>query len=174
MEREKVVLVDEQDNDIGEMEKLKAHKLGRLHRAFSVFIFNEEGEVLLQQRALSKYHGAGLWSNACCSHPQKNEEVKESAVNRLNYEMGLKCNIEFLFSSIYRADVENGLTEHEYDHVFTGKTNTEPSPNFSEVQDFTWKQPDEVLNHMVQDPGVYTVWFRKLFPEVLEKMQLRN
>jgi len=120
MERNNVVLVDENDNAIGEMEKLTAHKQGQLHRAFSVFIFNDKGELLLQQRASHKYHGAGLWTNTCCSHPQSGEDVGSSAQERLNYEMGLKCDLKFVDSFIYNEQVENNLIEHELNYVFIG------------------------------------------------------
>ena len=117
MDRNKVVLVDEQDHALGEMDKMEAHEKGMLHRAFSIFIFNSERQMLIHQRAQHKYHGGGLWTNACCSHPQWGEEIKASASQRLAYEMGLKCDIDHLFSFMYHTPVENNLIEHEYDHV---------------------------------------------------------
>ena len=169
MNWDKVVLVDADDNALGEMDKLEAHELGKLHRAFSVFIFNDKGEMLLQQRAHDKYHGAGLWTNACCSHPGWKENVKESAIERLEYEMGLKCNLQFLFSFVYKAEVENHLTEYEFDHVFTGTTNSIPSLNTNEVAAYKWMQPQDILQHMAQHPENYTVWFRKLLRKVLSE-----
>ncbi len=167
MNREKVVLVNEEDTVIGEMEKLAAHQQGKLHRAFSVFIFNENGLLLLQQRANDKYHGAGLWTNTCCSHPGLNENVKESAIERLAYEMGIKCELEFLFSFIYRSEVENNLIEHEYDHVYCGVTDMQPHPNGREVQAWKWAKPETILNDLNENPGNYTVWFRKIFERVM-------
>ncbi|RYG54060.1 MAG: isopentenyl-diphosphate Delta-isomerase [Chitinophagaceae bacterium] len=167
MNREKVVLVNEKDTVIGEMEKLAAHEQGKLHRAFSVFIFNENGFLLLQQRANDKYHGAGLWTNTCCSHPGLNEGVKESAIERLEYEMGIKCELEFLFSFIYRSEVENNLIEHEYDHVYCGVTDMHPYPNALEVQAWKWAKPETILNDLNENPGNYTVWFKKIFERVM-------
>src|SRR5690606_10801431 len=146
MERNKVILVDVDDNAIGEMEKLLAHQQGELHRAFSVFIFNAKGELLLQQRAKHKYHGGGLWTNTCCSHPQWGEDVDSSALERLNYEMGLKSNLELVYSFIYYTTVENNLTEHELDHVFVGYSDQNPLPNDDEVQDYKWMNPTEILS----------------------------
>ncbi len=171
MNRENVVLVNENDEAIAEMEKLEAHKKGLLHRAFSVFIFNDRGEMLLQQRAFGKYHGSNLWSNTCCSHPTLGEQVKESAEERLQYEMGLNCNISFLFSTIYKERVENGLIEHEFDHVFFGKTNLDPFPNVLEVRSFKWIQPKEVLEDMNRNPEKFTIWFRKILPGVLTEIE---
>src|SRR5690606_8032161 len=138
MSRNKVILVDENDKVIGEMDKLEAHQKGVLHRAFSVFIFNEKGDMLIHQRADSKYHGGGLWSNACCSHPQLNENVKESAEERLKFEMGIECDLTHKFSFIYNTPVENNLIEHEFDHVFSGTVTTNPNPNAEEVKAFKW------------------------------------
>ena len=122
---EEVVLVDEQDKPVGVMEKMQAHREGKLHRAFSVFIFNDKGEMLLQQRAFNKYHSAGLWTNACCSHPKPNETTETAAARRLNEELGFKTSLEKLFDFTYKASFENGLTEYEFDHVFSGIYNGE-------------------------------------------------
>lgn len=170
MNRNKVVLVDEMDNALREMEKLEAHSKGMLHRAFSVFIFNDKGEMLLQQRAENKYHGAGLWSNACCSHPAWEDDIQASALERLAFEMGLKCDLRLLFSFIYHAAVENNLTEYEYDHVFIGKTNTQPRCNPGEVQDFRWMKIADIAGDLSRYPQRYTVWFGKIFHRVVAEV----
>lgn len=168
MERNKVVLVNEDDFALAEMDKMQAHREGKLHRAFSVFIFNLKGEMLIHQRANHKYHGAGLWTNACCSHPQWNERVKESAKERLQFEMGMSCDLEHLFSFIYKATVENGLMEYEYDHVFVGYTNAEPVPNILEVQNYKWIAPEELLKQVVAQPQDFTYWFRVALEKVMD------
>lgn len=170
MERSNVVLVDENDNAIAEMEKLIAHEQGCLHRAFSVFIFNEKGELLLQQRASHKYHGAGLWTNTCCSHPQWKEDVNSSAMERLNYEMGLQCDLKWIYSFIYNEQVENNLIEHELDYVFIGYSNQDPVLNKDEVQDYKWMYIHEILSDIKDNPSHYTVWFKQAFPELLSKI----
>lgn len=171
MERNEVVLVDEQDNPLGVIEKLAAHEKGLLHRAFSIFLFNENGELLLQQRAENKYHGAGLWTNACCSHPQWNEDIKVAAIERLAYEMGMTCELDYVFSFIYHTAVENDLIEHEYDHVFVGYTNTNPTPNPAEVQNYKWVNPESLLLDIHENPANYTFWFRSAINEVLSAIQ---
>ncbi|MBN8833847.1 MAG: isopentenyl-diphosphate delta-isomerase [Niastella sp. SCN 39-18] len=168
MERNKVVLVNEDDFALAEMDKMQAHRDGKLHRAFSVFIFNLKGEMLIHQRANHKYHGAGLWTNACCSHPQWNERVKESAKERLQFEMGMSCDLEHLFSFIYKATVENGLMEYEYDHVFVGYTNAEPVPNILEVQNYKWIAPEELLKQVAAQPQDFTYWFRVALEKVMD------
>lgn len=170
MERNNVVLVDENDHAIAEMEKLVAHEQGCLHRAFSVFVFNNKGELLLQQRASHKYHGAGLWTNTCCSHPQWGETVVLSAQERLNYEMGLKCDLILVYSFIYNERVENNLTEHELDYVFVGYSDQNPVLNKDEVQDYKWMDSDEILSDIKNNPSHYTVWFKQAFPELLSKI----
>lgn len=170
MERNNVVRVDENDNAIAEMEKLVAHEQGCLHRAFSVFIFNDKGELLLQQRANHKYHGAGLWTNTCCSHPQWGEDVNSSAMERLNYEMGLQCDLKWIYSFIYNEQVENNLIEHELDYVFIGYSNQDPVLNKDEVQDYKWIYIDEILSDIKNNPSHYTIWFKQAFPELLSKI----
>lgn len=171
LERNKVILVDKNDQPLGEMEKLNAHIEGRLHRAFSIFIFNDQGELLLQQRAKHKYHGGGLWTNTCCSHPQPQEhDTKASAVQRLQFEMGLHCELKWVYSFIYQEKVENNLTEHELDHVYIGYSNEEPTLNEDEVQDYKWLDPAEVLADIKSRPAHYTVWFKQAFPKLLQKM----
>ena len=170
MERNKVILVDKNDNPLGEMEKLDAHIQGKLHRAFSVFIFNDKGELLLQQRASHKYHGGGLWTSTCCSHPQpEDKDTKSSAVQRLHDEMGLLCDLEWIYSFIYNEAVENNLIEHELDHVFIGYINATPTINTDEVQDFKWMGITEILSDIKDNPTHYTVWFKQAFPELISK-----
>lgn len=155
-----VILVDEQDNDIGVMEKIKAHQEGLLHRAFSVFIFNDKEELLLQQRASSKYHSAGLWTNTCCSHPRPNETIKDAANRRLFEEMGISCNLKIKTNFIYKTPFENGLTEHEYDYVLVGNTNQNPQINKEEVENFKWMSILDIKNDIISNPHHYTSWFK--------------
>ena len=162
MDRNNVILVDEDDLPLGEMDKLEAHEKGILHRAFSVFIYNEMGQMLIHQRADHKYHGAGLWTNACCSHPQWGEDTKVSALQRLAYEMGLQCDLEFKFSFLYKTEVENNLIEHEFDHVFMGVTGLPPVPNPEEVKDYKWIYPIELRKDIEQNPSQYTFWFKQI------------
>lgn len=163
-----VVLVDENDNPQGLMEKMKAHEEGLLHRAFSVFIFNDHNELLLQKRADEKYHSGGLWTNTCCSHPRNNEDIIEAGKRRLNEEMGFECEIESVFSFIYKAKLDNDLTEHELDHVLIGKYNERPIPNPHEVGDWKYINLDELSTDLKQNPNHYTVWFQKIFSRVEE------
>ena len=172
MDIEEVILVDETDKEIGFMEKLEAHQKGLLHRAISVFVFNESGEMLLQQRALSKYHSPGLWTNTCCSHPRPKELVMDAANRRLMEEMGLECVLQKKFEFLYRAEFENGLVEHEYDHVFKGVSNVQPKINKMEVEDFQWISPELLLRMVDEYPENFTPWFKIL----LEKhfLELNN
>ncbi|MES2761202.1 MAG: isopentenyl-diphosphate Delta-isomerase [Bacteroidota bacterium] len=160
MSKEYVILVDEQDNDIGVMEKQEAHQKGMLHRAFSIFIFNDQKKLLLQQRALSKYHSAGLWTNTCCSHPRPNETIKDAASRRLFEEMGLSCDLQIKTNFIYRTPFENGLTEHEFDYVLTGQTNQIPMVNKEEVENYKWQAIDEIKKDVMSNPHKYTSWFK--------------
>lgn len=157
---EYVILVDEQDNDIGVMEKLQAHREGRLHRAFSIFIFNAQNELLLQQRALDKYHSGGLWTNTCCSHPRPHETVKYAAHRRLFEEMGIACELSIKSSFIYQTPFENGLTEHELDYVLTGTIHTDPIINPEEVNAFRWLSLEAVRQDVARHPEQYTSWFK--------------
>ena len=172
MTRDHVILVDQSDQEIGKIEKLQAHKEGLLHRAFSVFIFNDEGELLLQQRAEDKYHGATLWTNTCCSHPQINEDLTTSALERLSYEMGFRCELKKIFSFIYKADVENELVEHEYDHVFIGLYNDDPKPNPLEVSAYKWANIETLRADVHAQPENYTIWFRNIWERVLQHQTL--
>src|SRR5215471_15784306 len=141
---EHVILVNEQDGEIGAIEKMKAHEDAMLHRALSIFIFNDKGEMLLQQRALKKYHSGGLWTNACCSHPRPGEDIHEAAKRRLREELGFETSLEKVFDFIYKATLDNGLTEHEFDHVFVGKYNGLVHPNANEVKDYCFKSMEEI------------------------------
>ena len=153
-----VILVDEKDNDIGVMEKMQAHREGLLHRAFSVFIFNDKEELLLQRRAFSKYHSAGLWTNTCCSHPRPNETIKDAAARRLFEEMGMSCDLKVKTSFIYKTPFENGLTEHELDYVLIGVTNQNPAVNKEEVESYRWVPIEEIKKDIMINPNQYTSW----------------
>lgn len=161
--KEFVVLVDENDNKLGLMEKQQAHVAGLLHRAFSVFVFNSKGELMIQQRAASKYHSPTLWTNTCCSHPRENETYIEGAHRRLEEEMGFDCELEFKFSFIYKAHLDNKLTEHELDHVFIGTYNNEPNLNPDEVMAYRWVELDELKKDIDKNPQLYTAWFKIIF-----------
>lgn len=160
MATEYVILVDENDNELGVMEKMLAHKKGLLHRAFSVFIFNDKEELLLQQRAVSKYHSGGLWTNTCCSHPRPNETIKDAAHRRLFEEMGISCELNIKTNFIYKTPFENGLTEHELDYVLIGKTNQNPIINKDEVESYQWKSMNDIKKELITDPEKYTSWFK--------------
>ncbi len=163
---EQVILVDQEDHQIGLMEKLEAHKKGLLHRAFSVFVFNDQNQLLLQQRAKSKYHSGGLWTNTCCSHPRENESIVDAGQRRLFEEMGFSVPLTAIFSFIYRADLDNDLIEHEFDHVLIGKFNDPPVPNLTEVEDFRFVDLAELSMDISKQPERYTVWFRIIFERV--------
>jgi isopentenyl-diphosphate delta-isomerase len=167
---EQVVLVDEHNEILGYMGKLEAHKKGLLHRAISVIIFNAMGEMLVQQRAFTKYHWAGIWSNTCCSHPRKDEGFKEAAERRLYEELGIKIPLREEFQFIYKAhDDKSGLTEYEYDSVFTGIYNGSFEYNRDEVASVKWMQPADVLKDMETRAGEYSFWFKI----ILDEMQKR-
>lgn len=164
---EEVILVDENDNPIGTMPKLEAHLEGKLHRAFSVFVFNSAGELLLQQRALDKYHSAGKWTNTCCSHPRPEELTADAAKRRLKEEMGMECELKPVFSFSYRAEVENRLVENEYDHVYFGSTDTLPIPNPEEVADFKYMSMEALEQSLKEHKEVYTEWLKICFEQVM-------
>jgi isopentenyl-diphosphate delta-isomerase len=161
-----VILVDEMDRPTGRMEKMAAHQKALLHRAFSVFIFNHKGEMLLQKRALNKYHSAGLWTNACCSHPQPGTLTSEAASIRLQEEMGFSTSLEKAFDFIYMAPFDNGLTEYEFDHVFIGTYDGDIIPNPDEVADFCFKSIAEIRQSLQHHGDKYTVWFKIAFPKL--------
>lgn len=167
---EKVVLVDKQDNPLGTMEKMEAHEKGVLHRAFSVFVFNSEGEMLLQQRAISKYHSGGLWTNTCCSHPRENELTIDAAHRRLQEEMGFDCEVEKSFDFIYKKVLDKGLTEHELDHVFIGEYEGKIEINPNEVQAYKYVKISELLADVQEQPDSYTEWFKICLEEVVKRV----
>lgn len=165
MTEEQVILVNEQDEPIGLMNKLEAHEKAILHRAFSVFILNRNNEVMLQQRAHHKYHSPLLWTNTCCSHQRNGETNIEAGTRRLYEEMGFKTELKELFSFIYKAPFDNGLTEHELDHVMIGYYDEQPVINPEEVESWKWMKIEDVKTDMVQSPDSYTVWFKIIFDE---------
>ena len=161
--KEFVVLVDQDDQKLGLMEKQQAHVAGLLHRAFSVFVFNSKGELMIQQRAASKYHSPTLWTNTCCSHPRDNETYEEAAHRRLQEEMGFDCELEYKFNFIYKAHLENNLIEHELDHVFIGTFDEDPKLNPEEVMAYRWVELDDLKKDMEKNPQNYTAWFKIIF-----------
>jgi len=161
-----VVLVDRDDVPVGTAEKMRAHRLSLLHRAFSVFVFDGRGRLLMQRRAPDKYHSGGLWSNTVCSHPRPGESPADAAHRRLIEEMGFDCVLEPVFSFIYRADVGAGLHEHELDHVFTGTFDGDPIPNPAEADAWRWIDPEELRHELATRPGGFTYWFRIAFAEL--------
>jgi isopentenyl-diphosphate delta-isomerase len=161
-----VILVDAEDREIGTMDKLDAHRRGLLHRAVSAFLVDSDGRHLLQRRAYGKYHSAGLWSNTCCSHPSPGESAAEAVSRRLREEMGVTVSLTPLFRYTYRAELENGLIEHEVDHVFLGRFDGVPSPDPAEVSEWRWIACDALEAEMALAPGNFTAWFRLLLPEV--------
>jgi isopentenyl-diphosphate delta-isomerase len=165
-----VVLVNELDEEVGTMEKMEAHRRALLHRAFSVFIFNPAGEMLLQRRALTKYHSGGLWTNACCSHPRPGESVGAAATRRLQEELGFVTPLKSAFSFTYKAPFDNGLTEYEFDHVLTGYYDGLIQPDPEEVCDVSYKSLDEIRTDLISHPQHYTAWFHIAFPRLEEFM----
>lgn len=165
---EYVVLVDNQDNRVGLMEKMEAHLNPTLHRAFSIFIFNSKHEMLLQRRALTKYHTPGLWTNTCCSHPRDGETLEDATKRRLMEEMGMECELRELFSFVYKADVMQGLTEYEFDHVFVGTTDVIPIINKEEVDSYRYASIDEIKSEIEKNPDNFTVWFKIAFEKLRE------
>lgn len=163
---EMVILVDENDNEIGTEEKITAHEKAKLHRAFSVFIFNLSGEMLLQQRARSKYHSGGLWTNACCSHPRPGEDIEQAAHRRLKEEMGFDCPLKKVFHFIYKTELDHGLNEYEFDHVFIGKYDGSINPDPQEVENFKWISMADLKNEIDILPERYTVWFKIALNEI--------
>lgn len=160
---EKVILVNQNDKPIGLMPKMEAHEKALLHRAFSVFVLNDKNELMLQQRASHKYHSPLLWTNTCCSHQRDGETNIEAGNRRLFEEMGFSTELKELFSFIYKAPFDNGLTEHELDHVMIGYYNGEPTINPDEVEAWKWLDIDEVRRDIEQNPGQYTAWFKIIF-----------
>lgn len=168
---EQVILVNEQDQPIGTMEKIEAHEKALLHRAFSVFIFNDEGALMLQQRAADKYHSPLLWTNTCCSHQKVGETNIEAGKRRLQEEMGFTAELKDVCSFIYKAPFDNGLTEHEYDHVLTGVYNDEPNLNPEEANAYKWMPLEEVKKDIDKNPEIYTAWFLIIFEKFYDYLQ---
>jgi isopentenyl-diphosphate delta-isomerase len=167
---ENVILVDVLDNQLGLMPKMEAHEKAVLHRAFSVFIFNDKGELMLQQRAAHKYHSPLLWTNTCCSHQRDGESNIEAGKRRLIEEMGFKTNLKEIFSFVYKAPFDNGLTEHELDHVMIGNFNGTPKINTDEVASYKWMTLEEVKKDIELQPKLYTAWFKIIFKESYLKL----
>lgn len=165
MEEEQVILVNELDQQIGLMAKLEAHEKAILHRAFSVFVLNDKNEIMLQQRAHQKYHSPLLWTNTCCSHQRDGETNIQAGSRRLYEEMGFKTELKELFNFIYKAPFDNGLTEHELDHVMIGYYNDKPMINPEEVEDWKWMKIEDIQKDMLLNPEIYTVWFKIIFDE---------
>jgi isopentenyl-diphosphate Delta-isomerase len=163
---QQVILVNESDEVRGTAGKMEVHRKGLLHRAFSVFVFNKRGEMLLQRRAINKYHSGGLWTNACCSHPEPGEETKTGAIRRLKEELGFETELEKVFDFVYKAEFDNGLVEYEFDHVYTGRYDGEIDFAKDEVMDVCYKPMDEISHSLHQQPGRFTAWFRLAFPKV--------
>ena len=163
--KEMVILVDNNDNQLGLMEKIEAHQKAILHRAFSVFVLNDNNELLLQKRALNKYHSPGLWTNTCCSHPRDGESVINGGIRRLKQEMGFETELNFLLSFIYKAEFDNGLTEHEFDHVLLGRYNKNPLINTLEVCDWKWIDLSFLEQDIKVNPDLYTIWFKIIFQQ---------
>ena len=169
---EQVILVNREDKELGTMGKMAAHEQGELHRAFSVFLFNDQGDTLLQQRAAGKYHSPGLWTNSCCSHPRQGETVEAAAQRRLGEELGIQLadisDLERHFHFVYRADFDNGLIEHELDHVLTAKFDGVLDLNEEEVQDVQWMSIEDIEADMASNPDDYTAWFKIIFDQYLK------
>jgi len=172
MEEEQVILVNENDEKIGLMPKMEAHEKALLHRAFSVFIFNDQNELMLQQRALHKYHSPGLWTNTCCSHQRDGENSIDAGVRRLREEMGIITSLKETTSFIYKAPFDNGLTEHEFDHILVGTYNNEPNINEDEVASWKWMSLDSVKKDIKVSPGEYSAWFKIIFEKFYKHIDL--
>jgi len=166
---QELILVDEKNNVIGYGEKLKVHQEGRLHRAFSIFVLNDNDELLLQKRATEKYHSGGLWANTCCSHPLKGEDIEITTHRRLLYEMGFDCELESFFHFTYKVELDNNLTEYEYDYVFLGNYSEDPKPNPAEVSDWKWISIHQLNIDLKEKPDDYVYWIKEAFPEFYKK-----
>jgi len=162
---EQVILVDEQDNEIGAMEKMEAHQKALLHRAFSILIFNSQGEMLLQQRATEKYHSGGLWTNACCSHPQPGESIENAGQRKLYQEMGFVCTLNYSHKFLYKVELDNQLTEYEWDHVLVGYFDGVPSVNPHEAQAWKYQSLESICKEADENPHLYTRWFRLILKQ---------
>lgn len=165
---QQVVLVDVEDRTLGQEEKLAVHRSGALHRAFSVFLFDSDGRWLLQRRHPAKYHSGGLWTNTCCSHPAPGDDIHDAARRRLKAEMGIETTLSPLFHFTYRAELDNGLIEHELDHVFMGEYAGSPEPCAEEVDDWCWIAQEDLVDDLALRPERYTYWFRLAVPQVMQ------
>ena len=174
MKEEKVVLVDTEDNPIGTMPKMEAHEKGLLHRAFSVFVFNDKNELMLQQRAMHKYHSPGLWTNTCCSHQRVGESNIQAGQRRLQEEMGFNTELKDSISFIYKASFDNGLTEHELDHILIGTHNDDPHINEEEVADWKWIDIEVLKSQLSQSPDKFTAWFKIIFSKFYDNLNVIN
>lgn len=166
--RDHVVLVNEEDVALGTMEKMEAHLTGTLHRAFSIFVFNDQDELLIHRRAIDKYHSGGLWTNTCCSHPRPGERDRDAAGRRLEEEMGFRCDLQKVTTFIYRAEFDNGLIEHELDHIWTGRYNAVPLPDPAEVAEWKYIAIKDLLEEMKNHPEQFTVWFKLALPQMMD------
>lgn len=171
---DEVILVDEHDNVVGTMAKMEAHRRGALHRAFSVFLYNARGDLLLQKRAEGKYHSPGQWTNTCCSHPRPGEEVLAAAARRLMEEMGVSCPLQFVFTVLYRVELRNGLAEHELDHVLIGTFEGEPAVEPREVAGWRFVPPQQIAAEVAEDPRRFTPWFRLILPQLQARLEARD
>jgi isopentenyl-diphosphate delta-isomerase len=174
MAEEHVILVNEKDQEIGLMPKLEAHQKAVLHRAFSVFIFNSENELMLQKRASNKYHSPNLWTNTCCSHQRSGESNIQAGTRRLYEEMGFTTPLNEITSFIYKAPFDNGLTEHELDHIMVGYYNEDPVINSDEVEDWKWMKIEDVKNDISLNPDLYTAWFKIIFKNFYNHLNNRK
>ncbi len=172
--KDKVILVNAKDEWMGIMDKMEAHQTGALHRALSVFILNDKNELLIQKRADGKYHSGGLWSNTCCSHPYPGESTLAAAHRRLQEELGFDCQLDELFNFTYSSDMGNGLTEHEYDHIYTGQYNGNITMNPEEVQDYKYIPFDELNDWMKKEPTAFTAWFHLAMPGFIQHIERRQ
>jgi len=167
-----VILVDENDQEIGQEEKIKAHSDGgKLHRAFSIFVINSKGELMMQKRAKTKYHCGELWSNTCCSHPKPGEEIVQAAHRRLQEEMGFDCDLKEGFSLIYKVPFDNGLTEFEFDHFLFGNYDSEPKINPEEADEWKWIKIEDLEKDVAENPDFYTPWLKIALPRVVEYLK---
>ena len=171
---EKIILVDKNDKEIGTGEKLKVHKEGKLHRAFSIFIFNSQGQMLIQKRNSNKYHSGGLWSNTCCSHPRAGKALTEEIHERLKQEMGFDTDLKEIFSFIYKVRFDNNLYEHEFDHVYIGRYDNDPKPNPQEAEECKWIPISELTCDTKRNPDDYTYWFKAALERVLLNLDKLN
>ena len=164
-----VIAVDSQDHATGLVDKVTAHRKGLLHRAFSIFVFDGAGRLLLQRRAATKYHSGGLWSNTCCSHPRAGESLLDAAHRRLREEMGFDCPLQSVFGFVYRAELDGGMVEHEFDHVVIGRFQDGPDPDVREVDDWKWEGVPAIRSWLAKEPAAFTAWFKPAFDGLLAR-----